>query len=173
MNSPTRKEETMANQGQYRAVLEDLMKQRSALQYRIGEIDAAVAALKRLMPDEPIAEQKIAPEQRVLGGVPGRYTGLGVRMAVLQLLSEHAIRPMRTTEMAQALLAGGITTTGKRFRGNVAAVVSEMYKKRGELTTGPNGGWMITEKGKQVWIQAKTSRDQISSPTFFEQPSVQ
>ncbi len=52
------KEKTMANLEQYRAVLDDLMKQRNQLQFRIGEIDSAVSALRRLMPDEDIVVEK-------------------------------------------------------------------------------------------------------------------
>jgi hypothetical protein len=174
MNSSTKKEETMANQEQYRAVLEDLIKQRSLLQYRIGEIEAAVTALKRLMPDEPVVEKRIAPAQTVMNGMPGKYTGMGVRAAILRMLAEDAVAPMRTVEMAHALLKGGVSTTGKKFRANVAAIVSDMYKRRGELTPGEAGGWTITEKGKNAWIEIKSAPNlRHSSSIFAAQPSLQ
>jgi len=157
----------MANTEQYRAVVEDLIKQRSVHQYRIGEIDAALAALKRLMPDEPIVEKKAAPAQIPLSGLPGKYAGMGVRAAILRMLAEDAVAPMRTVDMAHALLKGGVSTTGKKFRANVAAIVSDMYKRRGELMPGEGGGWAITDKGKSAWIQLKSAAHLKDSPSIF------
>jgi hypothetical protein len=172
MNSPTKKEECMANLEQYRAVLEDLFTQRSQLQFKIGEIDAAIGALQKLMPAEQIASPKIAPTQAELAGMPGKYSGMGVRWAVLNLLAEDAVRPMRATEIVNALRLGGLTSTGKNFRGNVSAVLSDMNRKRGEVEPGPDGGWKISQKGKDVWIRIRASRN--GGPSIFPlQPSLQ
>jgi hypothetical protein len=172
MNSFNLKEETMANLEQYRAVLEDLFTQRSQLQFRIGEIDAAIGALRKLMPAEQIAERKSAAPQQILTGVPGKYAGMGVRWAILNMLSEDAVGPMRTIEMVNALRLGGISSEGKSFRSNVAAVVSDMKRNRGEVEPGPNGGWKVTAKGRDAWIQIKASRN--AGPSIFpRQPSLQ
>ena len=172
MNSPNWKEESMANLEQYRAVLEDLFTQRSQLQFRIGEIDAAIGALRKLMPEEQIAEPKNAVPQPVLTGMPGKYAGMGVRWAILNMLSEDAVAPMRTIEIVNALRLGGISSNGKSFRSNVAAVVSDMYRNRDEVEPGPNGGWKIAPKGKDAWIQIKASR--TNAPSIFpQQPSLQ
>lgn len=162
----------MANQEQYRVVLEDLIKQRNLLQFKIGEIDNAINALKRLMPVDGIVESKVAPAQPVLTGMPGKYAGMGVRWAILNLLTEDADGPMAATEIANVLQLGGITSTAKNFRGNVSAVLSDMSLKRGEVEAGPEGGWQISPKGKSAWIHIKASRN--GGPSIFpEQPSVQ
>jgi hypothetical protein len=163
MNSPIRKEEIMANPDQYRAVLDDLIRQRNEHLFRITEIDSAIAALRRLMPNEPV---KVAMEQPTLSGLPGKYAGMGVRASVLRLLAEDAVAPMRTVEMANAFRIGGLSSTGKNFRGNVAAVISEMSRKRGEVVAATGGGWAITEKGRAEWIKLKSAQSQNSSSIF-------
>lgn len=171
MNSPTKKEETMANQEQYRAVLEDLIQQREQHQLRVTEIEAAINALRRLMPEEQVAPKKLAPPQPMLTGLHGKYAGMNIRSAILRLLAEDASAPMRTVQIAHALVTGGITVKGKNFRANVAAVVSEMYRKRDELAPGSDGGWKITEKGRLEWLRMKPRVN--PSSIFSEQPSVQ
>jgi hypothetical protein len=150
------KEKMMANLDQYRAVLEDLMKQRNQLQFRIGEIDTAVAALRRLMPEEEPTPSK--DSQQTLPIIPnGRYAGMSTRWAVLALLAEDAVAPMSTSQIAEALQAGGITSNGKSFAGNVSAVLSGMYRERKEVVSSTNG-WTISENGRQAWIHIKPLR---------------
>jgi hypothetical protein len=158
------KEKTMANLEQYRAVLDDLMKQRAVLNFKIGEIDSAVAALRRLMPVDEIASPVATQLPMAISN--GRYAGMSVRWAVLNLLAEDAVGPMDTGAVAEALAAGGITSNGKSLAANVSAVLSDMKNARNEVTTTPNG-WVITQAGKQGWIHAKASRDR--KPTLMEQ----
>jgi len=150
------KEKTMANSEQYRAVLDDLLKQRNQLQFKIGEIDSAVAALRRLMPPEEIIEPKDL--QIPMPVSSGKYVGMSNRWAVLNLLCEDAIRPMDTASIAEALAAGGIVTRGKSLASNVSAVLSDMAKLRGEVES-TDGKWTITQRGKESWIHIKASRD--------------
>lgn len=171
------KEKTMANLEQYRAVLDDLMGQRTQLQYKIGEIDTAVAALRRLMPHEEIAVEK--DSQQVLPmQMNGRYVGMSTRWAILSLLTEHATGPMTTGEIADALQAGGMKSNARSFAGNVSAVLSGMNHERNEVDAGPSG-WVITGTGKSAWIHIKALRErgaQItdpSSPNEHGQPSLQ
>jgi hypothetical protein len=154
------KEKNMANSEQYRAVLEDLLKQRNQLQFKIGEIDSAVAALSRLMPAEEIVAPKDLQISMPVGS--GRYTGMSNRWAVLNLLCEDAIRPMDTASIAEALAAGGIVTRGKSLASNVSAVLSDMAKLRGEVES-TDGKWTITPKGRDSWIHIKASRDRQST----------
>ncbi len=156
------KEKTMANLEQYRAVLDDLMKQRNQLQFRMGEIDAAVAALRRLMPDAPSAPQPDSQATLLLAS-DGRYSGMSVRWAVLALLSEDAIAPMGTGQIAEALRAGGLTSGGKSFASNVSAVLSGMKSERGEIIPSEKG-WIISEKGKEAWVHIKASRERHATP---------
>jgi hypothetical protein len=151
------REKTMANLEQYRAVLSDLMKQRNELQFKIGEIDSAVTALRRLMPNEEISVPK--DNQQALPMVEtGRYTGMSTRWGILQLLSEDASGPMSTGQIADALVAGGMTSNARSFAGNVSAVLSGMNHEKGEVTAG-NDGWIISDKGKSAWIHIKASRE--------------
>jgi hypothetical protein len=52
------KKKIVTNLEQYRVVIEDLVKKKNQLQFRIGEIDSAVAALRRVMSVEEISPQK-------------------------------------------------------------------------------------------------------------------
>jgi hypothetical protein len=161
----------MANLDQYRAVIEDLIKERNLHQLRIGEIEAAISALRKLMPAEQIAEQRAAPQQPVLHAMPGKYTGMGVRWAILSLLTEDATGAMLPSEIAKILIAGGKESTGKNFRGNVSAVLSDMCHNRGEVESAPNGGWQITQKGRECWAHIKARME--PSSIFSQQPSLQ
>lgn len=151
------KEKNMANLDQYRAVLDDLMKQRNEYAFKIGEIENAVAALRRLMPTEGISSPK--DSQQSLPIVPnGKYAGMSTRWAVLNLLSEDASSPLTTGQIAEALVTGGMISGAKSFAGNVSAVLSGMNHDKQEVTSGPNG-WEITDKGKNAWIHIKASRE--------------
>jgi hypothetical protein len=164
------KDKTMANLEQYRAVLSDLMKQRTELNFKIGEIDSAVAALSRLMPNEPTPTAK--DSQQILPiAMSGRYEGMSTRWGVLALLSEDASVPLTTGEIAAALRAGGMISSAQSFAGNVSAVLSGMNHEKGEVVAGPNG-WVISDKGKSAWIHIKASRERKS---FMESsfPNVQ
>jgi hypothetical protein len=175
MNSTRSKGENMANKEQYRAVLEDLFKQRSQLQFKIGEIEAALAALRRLMPAEEIVESKPEEPQPTLQGTTiGKYAGMGVRWAILRLLSEDAVKPMPTGEIADTLQNGGITSGSKNFAANVSAVLSDMNRIRGEVIWDAEGkGWTISEKGKEVWIHIKASQTRNQGAISSVRPSVQ
>ncbi len=171
------KDKNMANLGQYRAVLDDLFKQRSELQFKIGEIDAAVAALTRLMPpDEP---SRAKDSQQVLPiSSSGKFSGMSTRWAVLCLLSEDATGPMNTGQIAETLQANGMASSAKSFAGNVSAVLSGMNHDRGEVIA-TTEGWIISEKGKNAWIHIKASRErktqltEASLPIEQQQPFVQ
>ena len=71
---------------------DDLMKQRNQLQFRIGEIDTAVSALRRLMPDQEIATEK--DSQQTLPIVHhGRYADMSTRWGILALLCDGRHAP--------------------------------------------------------------------------------
>jgi hypothetical protein len=165
------KENNMANLEQYRAVLEDLLKQKDQLKFRIGEIDSAVAALRRLMPAEEIAARKDIQTPLPIT-VNGKYSGMSNRWAILSLLAEDATSPLSTGDIADALLAGGITSEGKSFSGNVSAVLSKMNHDRKEIVS-RSQGWIITEVGKQAWIAIKASRERKQGFTEASLPTVQ
>ena len=148
----------MANLEQYRAVLEDLVKQKNELQFKIGEIDAAVSALRRLMPIEEQPRQKDL-QQSLPMVKHGRYSEMSVRWAILALLAEEAEGPLSTGQIAIKLIEGGVTSESRHFGANVSAVLSKMNHERKELESSPDG-WRITEAGKTAWIHIKASREQ-------------
>jgi hypothetical protein len=168
MTRTQKKEQIMANQDQYRAVVADLMKQRNELQFRITEIDAALSALRRIMPDEQIAPSM--PRQTSLPVVVnGKYSGMSVRWGILNLLAEDATDRMTTGEIATALQAGGITTTGKNFPANTSAVLSDMSRVKGEVESNSEG-WALTAKGRDAWIAAKALRERQQLSSNVHQP---
>ena len=167
------KEKMMANTEQYRAVLDDLMKQRAQLSYRIGEIDTAVAALRRLMPTENIEPPAVGQAQPSLPMVAtGKYVGMGVRWAILSLLTEDATSPLTTGQIADALQAGGMTSNAKSFSGNVSAVLSGMNHDKQEVVSGSDG-WSISEKGRNAWIHIKATREHEAHPIQAASPTLQ
>jgi hypothetical protein len=157
-----KKEEFMSQIEHYRAVLEDLQKQRNEYRLKINEIEQAMASLHRLIPED--AKPGLPPPAYTNGSKPqvsqanGRYGGMSVRWAILNLLSEFAIGPMTTGEIAIALRAGGITSEAANFAGNVSAVLSVMANKKGEVQT-VNNGWTISPIGKQAWAHIRGKRE--------------
>jgi hypothetical protein len=166
-----RKKEEFMNQAEhYRAVLADLQKQRELHQFKIAEIDKAVASLHRLIPDDA-KEELPAPNYSNIPVNPavktGRFSGMGVRWAVLNLLSEVATGPMSTGEIAAALKDGGVHSEAAKFAGNVSAVLSVMCRQKGEVTASGNG-WTISAIGRQAWAHIRAKREaDASQPTVF------
>jgi hypothetical protein len=157
-----RKKEEFMNQAEhYRAVLDDLQKQRELHQFKITEIDKAVASLHRLIPEDAKQELPTPDYSNVpINPVPqsGRYSGMSVRWAILNLLSEVATGPMNTGEIAAALREGGVLSGAAKFAGNVSAVLSVMCKQKGEVTSNGNG-WVISAIGRQAWAHIRAKRE--------------
>lgn len=89
--------------------------------------------------------------------VPGLavYSGLSTRWAILYLLAEHATGPLGRSEIAKALVDGGITSTAQSFASNVSAVLSGMVNDRKEVEQVENAGYRITGHGREVWEGVK------------------
>jgi hypothetical protein len=154
-----KKEEFMSHIEHYRAVLDDLQSQRNELQYRIKEIDTAITSLHRLIPEAARNEFPTPAMPSVPSAVVphGKYAGMSVRWAILNLLAEDATAPMTTGDIAEALLKGGIQTSGKSFSGNVSAVLSGMNHDRKEVFSNATG-WVVTETGKSAWAHISAKR---------------
>ena len=133
----------------YRAVLDDLQNQRNVLQYRIKEIDTAITSLHRLIPEGANNEVRTPTMTNVPSAVvpQGKYAGMSVRWAVLNLLAEDATAPMTTGDIADALLRAAESLAGATSftREYVSAVLSGMNHDRHEVSAGENG-WVITER---------------------------
>jgi hypothetical protein len=167
-----KKEDFMLQIEHYRAVLNDLQSQRNLYQFKIQEIDNAISSLHRLIPedakDELPAPAMVNPSAAVV--VRGKYAGMSVRWAILNLLAEDANHPMSTGEIAVALQQGGITSSGKNFAGNVSAVLSDMSRTRGEAVSNDDG-WVITEIGKSAWAHISARRQ--ANPQYGASSNVQ
>jgi hypothetical protein len=154
-----KKEDFMSQIEHYRAVLDDLQKQRNEFQYRIKEIDTAITSLHRLIPEAAKNELPTPAMPNVPSAlVPhGKYAGMSVRWAILNLLAEDATAPMTTGDIADALVKGGIVSNGKSFSGNVSAVLSGMNHDRSEVSAGEKG-WVITPNGRSAWTHISAKR---------------
>src|SRR5258708_31384206 len=94
-----KKEDFMSQIEHYRAVLADLQGQRDLHQLKITEIDKAMSSLQRLIPNDakdeiPSANYNNAPS--AINVRHGKYSGMSVRWAILNLLNEDATAPMST-----------------------------------------------------------------------------
>jgi len=168
-----KKEDFMSQIEHYRAVLDDLQKQRDVLQYRIKEVDTAITSLHRLIPEEAKSELPTPAMPNVPSAVvpSGKYAGMSVRWAILNLLAEDATAPMTTGDIAEAIRRGGIQTSGKSFSGNVSAVLSGMNHDRHEVVSGERG-WAITEIGRSAWTHISAKR-QAQQQQFMISSNVQ
>lgn len=166
----------------YRAVFVDLQDRREKLALELQKVDASLAVLSGLLansqpqmpqpavvaPPTTVSAPQAAPVPSVaafqaspltsLPPVPAhlRYANISVRLAVLSLMAEHAPEPLRTAEIVEALIAGGARQGGQNYSSNVSAVVSDMTKKKGELSV-EDGKYTITDHGRDVWAGIKRS----------------
>ena len=117
------------------------------------------ASLHRLIPEDAKNELPTPAMPNVPSAVvpQGKYAGMSVRWAILNLLAEDATAPMTTGDIAEALLKAGIQTGGKSFSANVSAVLSGMNHNRKEVVAKTNG-WVITEIGKSAWTHISAKR---------------
>jgi hypothetical protein len=92
------------------------------------------------------------------------FSKISVRWAVLWLLSEYESGPLRTSEIATLLTAGGYQSNSDSFLNAVSAVLSGM-KGKGELESTADG-YVATDKGRRTWQLIRQSakfRDFTSS----------
>ena len=129
----------------YQAVLNDLEQRRQHCQKELAELEQAIAFMRKPFP--PQAAHNV---------YPGKYSNMSVRWAILNLLAEDAAAPMPTSEVAEALQEGGISSRGKNFSSNVSAVLSQMTRERNE-TEQVGGGYRISEHGREVWEGIKNT----------------
>ena len=159
----------------YQAVLRDLEVRRSRCQAELTEIENLIAGIKRLMgPNASVYVASPAPARMTppptlrpltsplvldpLPTVSGRFAGLSVRQAILKLLWEKRGILMSASEIAQALVDGGIDVgKGKDFASNVSAVLSDMKNKRSEVMNTSTGNWSLTVTGTEEAKANQTS----------------
>ncbi len=131
-------------------------------------VDVATAVLRKTLP----AQAALFGNGTTYSATSGKYSGMSVRWAILNLLAEDAIAPLPTAEVAATLQKGGISSGGKNFGANVSAVLSQMTNGRKE-TEQAEGGYCISEHGREVWDGIKKTEKyqnrQLSNG--FEQPA--
>jgi hypothetical protein len=161
----------------YAAVLAELQTRKSKLEAELREIDAMIGGLQRLIGDEPLQELLVPSPQpsssaidlaQAINKLPGvnlallssrsRFSNISVRWGVIWYLAEDVVGPetAKTGEIASALLEGGHRTQAKRFPNLVSAVLSGM-KTKGEVETGKDGGYRLTEQGRQTYESIRHS----------------
>lgn len=156
----------------YEGVLAAQQAKREKLAADLERVDSLIRGLKAELADHDSEAQALAkilpPLTPPISLGPSAvvippslwYSGISVRWAVLCLMAEHTNEPLGTAEMAAALEAGGVRSSGMSFVANVSAVVSDMAKKREELQPFGDDGkkYQITQKGRDVWDSIKKSR---------------
>jgi hypothetical protein len=130
----------------YQAVLDDLEQRRKRCQKELAELDQTIAVVRRVLPNQ----STLFSNGTSHAARPGKYMGISVRWAILNLLAEDAVSPMPTGEIADALRRGGISSTSKSFNANVSAVLSDMTNTRKETEQAGNG-YQISDHGRDVW----------------------
>ena len=158
-------------QGHYQAVLiaeraerERIKGELSRLNQQLKLKEGVIATLTAAIEAEEAASRALAKPLPFatpvgLGTVPANavFVGISVRWAILCLMSDYAREPMSTSDMAEALGAGGVRSGSVNFNSNVSAVVSDMVKNRKELEP-VDTKYQITQQGRDVWKSIKDSR---------------
>lgn len=143
----------------YQDTLRDLKLRHAKCREELQAIERAIAGLEPLLArdaslltqiPQPVA---VEPKQPIASG---DYAGISVRWGVLKFLAEDAIGMSSTAEIADALRAGGMTSSGRDFVSNVSAVISVMVNKRGELIA-HGGTYGLTDAGRAAWNAIKST----------------
>jgi hypothetical protein len=151
----------------YNSMWIELMHRRELLTKELAAVNAAIAALAPLALYEPDpADLTVVASVQFVEPVatPGQYAKVSVRWAALWHMAEFASGPMRNFELADAIRQGGYQSKAGNFPNAVSAVLCGM-RERGEVDGTSDGGYYVTEKGKQTWAlikQGKKFRDATS-----------
>jgi hypothetical protein len=151
----------------YQAVLRDLELRRSRVQKELVELEQTIGGIKKLLSttaslfaSTPVASPSAAPLLQPQTAVQEdkKFAGMSVRWGILKLLAEESLGPLKTSQMANRLVNGGMQSGGKDFGGNVSAVVSDMVNKRKELEPAEEAGtYRLTDNGRLAWAAIKHS----------------
>jgi len=140
-----------------KSVLADIQAKREALGVELSELDVVEAGLRKLA-GEPGGPVLTPPNTAVLEFAKGTLKDFSVREAALNVLS-RANGPVRSTELAKVLRAGGIKTKGKNFANQVANVLSRMTLSRETVRT--KNGYALAAHGRTVWEQTQPKLAQV------------
>jgi hypothetical protein len=161
-------------QEHYAAVLADLRDRKNRLSAELAEVDAGISAIQRLAGELPQGERAswpAHPQQTGSGVASARFANISVRWGVLWQLAEFSQDFTKTGEIARALLAGGYQSAAERFPNLVSAVLSAM-KAKGEVETNDDGGYRLTEKGRQTWALIRQGTKFRAATSTASEPSL-
>jgi len=152
----------------YQAVLRDLEQRRNRCQKELEQIDQTITGMRKLLATSAslFAATPMPSASDLIEAIPPypsrKYAGISVRWALLKLMAEEETQPLKVTDMAERLVDGGVTSKGKDFAGNVAAVVSNMVKERKELEPAEGNTYKLSIGGKLAWASIKNSPKYIN-----------
>jgi hypothetical protein len=148
----------------YAAVLSDLRARRAKLETELRDVDVAITSIQKLLGGTTAvalgSSPQFSPQAPAVLPAPTlkpqhRFSNISVRWSVLWYLAEDmADKFARTSEIANALLAGGYKSEAVRFANLVSAVLSGM-KGKGEVETNDDGGYRLTEQGRLTWANIR------------------
>jgi hypothetical protein len=137
----------------YEETIRDLELRRATFLQELNKVEQAITALRAAMTVSIPVTQTVSvqitspPDDDKYSSDEYKYSNMSVRWAVLKMLSASVDR-FTTADISEALLSGG---NKKARKVTVSAVVSDMVKKRQELTQGEDGGYQLTETGRHAW----------------------
>jgi hypothetical protein len=117
-------------------------------------IEETIAGLRKMLSSQPQGALFDINPRQVTANPVGKYAGLSVRWAILNLLSEDVDGPLPTSKIAELLTIGGITSQGETFTSNVSAVISDMKNKKHEVESTASG-YQLTDTGRVAWDAIK------------------
>ncbi|MGB7549534.1 MAG: hypothetical protein WBM14_17490 [Terracidiphilus sp.] len=128
----------------------NIMGELGPLNARLKEVLGMQASLlKRINPDTPSPNINISrPTQK--------YTRISVRWAILDLLNQFP-NGMSTSEIAEALKAGGVQSEAANFANNVSAVLTTTMKTKQEVLPLPDGKWKLSLIGESAISHIQSS----------------
>lgn len=121
----------------------EIMKDLVPLNARLKEVLGTQASLlKRINPDATLRSANSSrPNQK--------YARISVRWAILDLLNQSS-SGMSTSEIAEALKAGGVQSEAANFANNVSAVLTTTMKSKQEVVSLPDGKWKLSPNGESA-----------------------
>jgi len=118
----------------------------------LEEIDQTIAGIKRLTTEMNGSRDSV----HVLAG-GRRFATMSMRWAILHVLGETQ-GAMASSDIADALRAGGANSNAVSFNSNVSAVLSKMKSGKGEVSLTESGKWEMTDIGRSVLARIKANR---------------
>ena len=82
---------------------------------------------------------------------PGDAANDGSRLPAVAASTRFVLVDTSSDLRAQALTDGGTTSNAQNFSSNVSAILSGMVNQRHEVQQATDGGYEITDHGREVW----------------------